>query len=145
MIQEFKPTHTINHTGERVMFIANDPLFKKSSVVYHEDSIGYLQFAGYPNEYLIPIQVQLTPTQMLEAAQAKGIVWTKEWPKVSGWHVCDFAGRSGILRWVDVDKKTISIPVSYRCCEIQAAQEATTLSGLKNSDFSFAKPWWVQE
>ena len=103
--------------------------------------LGLVRVMSY---YFIEPTPQLTPAQMLEAAKAKGIKWTKKWPKVSGWHVCDWARRAQMLRWVDVDKRTISLPASYSTNKLKAAELALSVASVRNSAFSFSKPWWVQ-
>ena len=143
MNQEFKPTHTVIHSGEQAMFLCPDPLCEDTSIVYREDSIGLLSLVSYYNKSLLPIPAQLTPKQMLEAAQAKGIKWTKKWPKVSGWYPVDHEKDALWLRWVDVDKRTISMPILYCSDEITAMARATCLTCTKYSDIYFAEPWWV--
>ena len=139
MNQEFKPTHTSPIYG-RLQKLSNARDLMNRLAYIGED----ITFRLLRDNMTHPIFEQLTPIQMLEAAEAKGIKWTLEWPKESGWHCCDFAGRAEVLRWVDVNKRTVSAPVFYVGNEIEAGCRAAEISWLDNSLIFFAKPWWVQ-
>ena len=146
MSQEFKPTHKTKH-GHKLMFLCRDPLVEGSAIYYGKYDQDFPSLIAYYDigvTSIIDTIPELTPTQMLEAAQAKGIKWTKKWPRLSGWYPADCKKDASWLRLVDVKKRTISGPARYACDEFAAALIGSVLTQTNYSEIYFAKPWWVQ-
>ena len=101
----------------------------------------------------------LTLTQMLEAAQAKGILWTNKWPTKSGWYPAthirnvnnkaktykDKPWAGSWLSYINVDTLTMSETIHYGAVPFDSTDILALPQPLaKVSELVIAEPWWLQ-
>ena len=144
MSQEFKPTHAYKYPN--ILNLLNKKLEKLSEKKIANECCIYVDINNLVY-YCRDAQVTpiLTPTQMLEAAQAKGIEWTKKWPKVSGWYPASMVKDALLLRYIDVEACFVSAGIHY-AADHQFIEKNRYKLFPKDSydDLYFAEPWWVQ-